>query len=289
MKNISNLRQKTKYLKASNTYACFHTVYDISLIMFSIFLSLSSNTIFWALGQVILFIHIWRSFSILHSCAHNSFFLNRKLNIVVGCFFSIFAFVPFEDWKKAHVLHHKWVGDRKNDPSLCLPHVESISDKTKTVLDLCWKLHLPIFSFIVILIKIFEKKEKKEKKEKLSTSIIFIILSHLLLLFLMGFEYFKVFTIPFLGYLFTSDLIIISQHNMVGENHGRRFPLKMLEHQEVTRDLQFPSFISRYVLLEFDKHNLHHVFPSLPHYKLSHIDDQAFDFHPKKNWLIWFR
>jgi len=47
-----------------------------------------------------------RIFIIQHDCGHQSFFKSRKLNNVVGTVCSIFSFMPYKYWAKAHNFHH---------------------------------------------------------------------------------------------------------------------------------------------------------------------------------------
>ena len=283
MGNIKEIINAANKLKASNLFAFFHSLYDLSLIFISIIFSLNSSWVIWGIGQILLFFHIWRSFAILHSCAHQSFFKSKKTNQVLGHIFSILAYVPFEDWKKSHLSHHKWVGDRSRDPSLCLPSVNSIDDNTKNLLDFCWRFHLPIFSFLVTLLKVSD-----HKKSKMSFSSFFLIFSHLILFALLGLSYFKVFLLPFLLYLTTSDLVVLSQHNLFDRTlEELNFPLKRSEHFLVTRDLKYPAFISKYILLHFDKHNLHHIVPNLSHYNISKLAPVFMHPYDAQDWKTW--
>lgn len=52
-----------------------------------------------------------RIFIFFHDCVHSSFFASRKANTLLGRICGILAFTPYEDWRRAHGIHHATVGD----------------------------------------------------------------------------------------------------------------------------------------------------------------------------------
>ena len=52
-----------------------------------------------------------RIFIFFHDCVHSSFFASRKANTLLGRICGILTFTPFEDWRRAHGIHHATVGD----------------------------------------------------------------------------------------------------------------------------------------------------------------------------------
>gem|GEM_PF-6148375 len=291
-KNYFKLKNQTKSLKAKNSVAAAQLLIDAALFTVAIFLSLSNSIVIWILGQLLILMCIWRQFSTLHSCAHNTFFKNQKLNLVTGHLCSILSLLPFSDWKKSHIEHHIWAGDRSRDPSLNLPPSEELSATSIKILNICWKLHIPIFSFLVVILKVFNNKKTLTKNSSpVSFSFIFLASSHILLILFLKIIYIKLFLLPFFLYLFTSDFLIISQHNLLGSNDIEKseFPLPVWDHKRVTKDLVFPNFIAKHVLLNFDQHNLHHILPFVPHYQLNKIDITDYNIGEKEHWLKWLK
>lgn len=47
-----------------------------------------------------------RTFIIFHDCCHQSFFKNRLANDIVGTITGVLTFVPYEQWKHSHSIHH---------------------------------------------------------------------------------------------------------------------------------------------------------------------------------------
>jgi omega-6 fatty acid desaturase (delta-12 desaturase) len=55
---------------------------------------------------------IWaRTFIFFHDCGHGSFFASRQANRILGYISGILTFTPYEDWRRAHAVHHATAGD----------------------------------------------------------------------------------------------------------------------------------------------------------------------------------
>ena len=52
-----------------------------------------------------------RLFIIFHDCGHGSYFKSQKVNRMVGMFFGILAFTPYDKWHNQHLRHHGTVGN----------------------------------------------------------------------------------------------------------------------------------------------------------------------------------
>jgi omega-6 fatty acid desaturase (delta-12 desaturase) len=52
-----------------------------------------------------------RLFIIQHDCGHGSFFASRRANTATGRFLSVFTFIPYDLWRRAHNLHHAGSGN----------------------------------------------------------------------------------------------------------------------------------------------------------------------------------
>ena len=67
-----------------------------------------------------------RTFIIFHDCGHGSFFASRRANTIVGYITGILAFVPYEQWRHSHGVHHATVGnlDRRGTGDVFLMTVE---------------------------------------------------------------------------------------------------------------------------------------------------------------------
>ena len=52
-----------------------------------------------------------RLFIFFHDCCHESFFTSRTANRMVGYITGVLTFSPFEEWRRAHNVHHASAGD----------------------------------------------------------------------------------------------------------------------------------------------------------------------------------
>lgn len=52
-----------------------------------------------------------RLFIIQHDCGHGSFFSSKAANDATGRFLSLFTFIPYSLWRRAHNLHHAGAGN----------------------------------------------------------------------------------------------------------------------------------------------------------------------------------
>jgi omega-6 fatty acid desaturase (delta-12 desaturase) len=52
-----------------------------------------------------------RLFIIFHDCGHGSYFKSQKTNRIIGMFFGILAFTPYDKWHNQHMRHHGTVGN----------------------------------------------------------------------------------------------------------------------------------------------------------------------------------
>jgi omega-6 fatty acid desaturase (delta-12 desaturase) len=52
-----------------------------------------------------------RIFIFFHDCGHGSFFASRRANTILGYVSGILTFTPYEDWRRAHAVHHATAGN----------------------------------------------------------------------------------------------------------------------------------------------------------------------------------
>lgn len=52
-----------------------------------------------------------RTFILFHDCCHGSFLPSRRANKIIGYITGILTFTPFEEWRRAHNVHHATSGD----------------------------------------------------------------------------------------------------------------------------------------------------------------------------------
>ena len=199
---LQQMQQKARPFKATDARGYWELLSNLFITVAAIALSLSPSWIAWGVGQIFLLISFWRWFGILHSAVHSAVFKSPKLNFFIGHVASIFCFLPYESWKKSHLEHHRWTGWRERDPSLSLPSPDEIPPGFKKILDVCWKLYIPVFSVIFTLSKFFSGKKATVETSDLGLSNKLVLpVAHFIFLIVLKMAYFKVFLLPFLIYL----------------------------------------------------------------------------------------
>jgi fatty acid desaturase len=263
------------------------------LTLAALFISTSPITVFWLFGQILLGIAILQWFVLLHDFGHNCFFPNKKLNLWAGYFASLFCWVPFYPWKQIHTMHHVWTGWQDRDPTMesTLPRPRG---KAITLLArICWRLWIPVlslgFSFhnfwnLPRLWRLFP-----EPKERIHFLFSTLGLAVFLIAVMRSSEFWHFYGLGYLIFLIIADPLLISQHSHVPQMLAKDssmevLPVPVYEQELYTRTLQFPNWMGKYILLNFDAHSAHHLWPTLPCYHLGKIKvESKFD----APWLKW--
>ncbi len=251
----------------------------------------------WALGQTLLCGLMWSWFSILHTCGHNSYFKQRKLNHLIGHLASLIVFIPYFPWKYQHQAHHLWTGNNDKDPTHFYlknkPHPLKLR-----FFEACWRLGLPVCSFVhgsnnfwsTESLKLSTHNESQLNLYRMSC--ILLIVAHVALVFLLQWTYLQIFLLPWLFFLFSSDIILLSQHALLPNLKSykqRQKPLPVTLQNPHSRTIYIHPLIDRWVLLNFNLHNAHHRQPNLPHYALHKYEFEPAHKVQLHEWISYIR
>jgi omega-6 fatty acid desaturase (delta-12 desaturase) len=89
----------------ANTFIPYIALWILIVYSLSISYWLTAFLIILAAGFLV------RLFIIFHDCGHGSYFKSQKANRIVGMFFGILAFTPYDKWHNQHMRHHGTVGN----------------------------------------------------------------------------------------------------------------------------------------------------------------------------------
>ena len=250
----------------------------------------------WLAGQVLLAFALLQWFAILHEAGHNTLFRTKRLNQMAGRLGAIFAMIPFGCWKMVHGMHHHWTGWQDLDMTTAPLVPRRLAWIERTVLNLCWKCWLPLFSILYRvnnywnLYRMFRFFPETRQRRKLFVSVLSLLAIYALLTYAVGIE--QLARLVGLGVLLTlvmQDPLILSQHTHIplkvsgGESAP---PFVPLEQEVFTRSLRFPRWFSTNVLLQMDAHELHHMYPRIPGY---YLDRLGFTPRNEVHWWKWVR
>jgi len=268
----------------------------LCLTALSLRLSVGQSLVAWLAGQGLLAISLLQWFVILHECGHNTLFRHKGLNVFVGHLASVAAVIPFLCWKPVHRQHHKWTGWRDRDPTTALLLPDSFGAAKKWLINFCWRLYLPLFSIVYRiqnywnyrrLTRIFGDRGL-ERRFFCNICGLAIFYAAVVLAFGMRRLLEWVGLGMFLNFII-QDLVLLSQHTHMPlnvSNGAAVRPYPLIQQAVFTRSLKFPAWFSTFVLLNFDAHELHHMYPFVPGYFLRRIPHQPAN---EINWWRWVR
>lgn len=251
---------------------------------------------FWITGHVTLAFALLQWFVLLHECGHGVLFKSRRLNKVVGHMAGFFCVIPFNGWTAIHAAHHKWTGWQDLDPTTAALVPRELGALERLIMNFCWKFWIPAFSVLYRLTnfwnpgRLTKVVSKPARRRRLLVNALALLAIYGLLVWLFG----VVELVLALGLggvlsLVMLDPIMLSQHSHIPlENSGGQGVKAFKPHQQevYTRSLRFPDWFSRFILVHFDAHELHHIYPHVPGYRLREIDYAPGN---EAHWWRWIR
>jgi len=250
----------------------------------------------WLLGQVLLAFALLQWFVLLHEAGHNLLFRTRRLNRLAGHVAGFFALIPFPCWKVVHGMHHRWTGWQDLDMTTATLVPRPLSGVERVTVNVCWRLWIPLFSVLYRvnnfwnLPRLFRYFRRREQRRQFVLGALFLLAAYAATVYFVGPLRLLLLAGPgLLLCLVMQDPLILSQHTHVplklsdGEPVA---PFAPREQEVFTRSLRFPRWFSTLVLLHFDAHELHHMYPRVPGYHLSRVGLAT---HNEVSWWEWLR
>lgn len=279
-------------LKPSNYIGLAYFMLAITLTAFAAILSTQPFGIAWLAGQLLFAIAFLEWFIILHEAGHHTLFKHRLANIIAGYLAGFFALIPFTAWCHIHARHHAWTGWQDMDATTATLVQRKLSDWEKVAINFAWKTGLPLFSVLYRLQNYWHPNRLRKFLStsvipRIRTEILVLLLVYVALGWLLGLK--QILGHCGLGLLLAlmiEDLLLLSQHthlpsNLANGKTVRPFPPR--EQEIYTRSIRLPAWFSL-LIMNFDAHELHHIFVQAPGYRLRSINYQ-----PKNevNWWTW--
>lgn len=283
------------HLRASDGTALLILGSAVAITAAGIGLSLAPSWPLWLAGELLLSFAMLQWFALLHECGHETLFRTRRFNGLVGCIAAFFSIIPFHCWKRVHARHHKWTGWQDVDPTTAALVPRPLAPWERLLMNVCWKCWIPLFSVLYRVNNFWNVPRlrslfpKAEDRRRLLLSGVSLLGGYALLIALVGpAVLLRVAGLALLLTLIAEDLILLSQHTHIPQqlsngNPVRPFPA--VEQEVFTRSLVFPAWLGR-ALLHIDAHELHHMYPFVPGYRLTGI---PYDPGNEFNWWTWVR
>lgn len=243
--------------------------------------SSGSGVLPYLAGQMLLAIGFAQSFVLLHEAGHRTMFHSRRLNDAAGILSGFFALIPYATWRPVHNRHHRYTGWQDLDATTESLTPRELSAFEKAAVNIAWRFWLPLFSIVYRIQNYWRVSRiapflpEKVDQRRLRLFILAQLAAYGILIWFIGFGHLMFLVGPgLLLSLMGQDLLILSQHtgmptNLAEGHDVEPFPPSMQE--EFTRSIRLPVWLS-WVLLHFDAHELHHLYPAVPGYRLRQID-----------------
>jgi acyl-lipid omega-6 desaturase (Delta-12 desaturase) len=251
---------------------------DLLLVVLAFWLLGLQSLPAYLLSQLLLALFFFHSFSILHECVHGNVHKKQLVNSLIGHYASLFCFFPYFPWRYIHTKHHQWAGNLEKDPVLVHLRRWRELNHVPWIARFGWKSWMPISGFlqqfVYWLYPITMWREGSMNRQAFFRSVMSIgwsISGYVLLFMLFPAQVnFANLWLSLLLYLVAVELVNLPHHVgmptlRIGASRDR---LKLWDQHETTRSCHYPGLLSELLVLNFNIHTEHHLFPDLPWYRL---------------------
>lgn len=252
--------------RLNNLFAVRHILIDIALWAALLFLHGFYSGVPAAIAGALGFaVFCFRAFGMMHECVHGAAWVDRRWNHVLGAIYGVFCFLPFQSWRKFHLDHHMWTGNIERDPSMgIILKFKRDGFKMDRHAAWSWTHWVPTFAFLQHAL--FWKAVRGRDLFSVAGSIGF----------LGGAAYCLgpyAMATGLVIYLYMVEIINFPHHlDMVQHEGEARFSTH--EQAQFARSCLYPRWFAHSVLLNFNLHTEHHLFPAHPWHQLDQLHEE---------------
>ncbi len=283
------------HLRPRPAYAVVHTLGSLLALSGGIALALQPSWPAYLAAQALLAVVFVHAFVLLHEAGHRTLFGSRRANRLIGHCAGFVALIPFHSWQHIHARHHRFTGWQDLDATTASLVPREIRLWEAAATNFAWRTWLPLFSVVYRvqnywnLRRITSFIREPSVRRTIRIDVAMQAGAYALVLAYVG----PVSVIALVGpalilSLVAEDVLLLSQHTHLRQqlSGGRAVqPVAPLEQAQFTRSLRLPRALS-VLLMHFDQHGLHHMYPNVPGYLLSRI---AWRVPNEVDWINWIR
>ena len=243
-------------------------------------LSVMGGWVPWVAGQALLALMLVQWFVILHECGHETLFRSRRYHRVAGRLAAFFSLIPYHAWTRVHGRHHKWTGWQDLDPTTASLVPRPLGRGQRALVNTCWRMWIPLFSLLYRvnnywhLPRLWRLFPRPQDRRAIALDLFVLVVTYAALTVVAGPALMlRVFGLALLVSFGLEDLLLLSQHTHIPQNVSRGAsvrPFPAVEQEPFTRSLRLPRAAAAFVL-NFDAHELHHMYPFVPGYHLHRV------------------
>lgn len=249
----------------------------------------------WTVCNLSLAIFYFRSFSMMHEAVHGTLSTNRRLNGALGFFYGAACFLPFGQWREIHLVHHYWAGNIEKDPVRKLSLVfKGPPTRASQFLSFMWKSWFPILALMQTYVFWFESARRSILKPTFLglLGLILPLAAWGAIFTLAPWSITAVVLVPsILFYLALVEVVNFPHHTDLPQYEGE-VRLALWDQHEIARSCFYPKLMTRFVLLNFNYHIEHHLYPTLPWYRLEALSQELrgritrYNYSKGNEWIL---
>lgn len=235
----------------------------------------------WMLMSLVL-LHVYL---FQHEATHNTITKNKYWNDGYGHLLSWLIVVPYLARKRSHLLHHRYTGHPTLDPAnkRIIDRFSVMSEEKANQMELIWKSWMPLIVIndrLGLWVDPFNKTHKQYDSAPLRTERRFVkaylgmyLLAGLVLFAFSTLSTFLLWYLPaFVVLLFVEELINLPHHAETPLLDKDDKPLHFSEQYAVSHSCEHIPVWSNFVLLNFNRHIPHHLFPWIAWHQLPELE-----------------
>lgn len=275
--------------------------FGIDLSLLSIVVALGGfNAVWWGLflSVPLIAMLMFRNFSMMHEAVHSAAApSSRFLNNAIGVWSGALCLLPFEPWKKIHLEHHLWSGNIDRDPSMSLVKIFPRWPKAlRSILNFAWKMWLPVMACLQYAVFGFHSLRLLRKNWSswayMASVFVPILVWGAILTFASKTFLLAALLPGVILYFLAIEVVNFPHHLELPKLEGDRKD-KLWDQHKTARSCVYPRWISEYVVLNFNYHIEHHLYPRAPwhqlpaiHKALSQRLGESYNSDPQFAWIL---
>lgn len=221
---------------------------------------------YWAVQGTLM----WGVFVLGHDCGHASFSRSPLLNQVFGNLLHSVILVPYESWKITHRIHHKNTGNIDND-EIFYPHrVNSLDNRIKRIVVATVGFAWPMYLYGSRHFNVNEPILKSARKAVIVSLVCWSIAAALVVLAGQEFGWTAVglyYLAPLLVFMSWLVLTTFLHHQDPDAPWFAYSNWTYVKGNLSSIDRSYGPVVDN-LIHNIGTHQIHHLFPKIPHYKL---------------------
>ncbi len=218
---------------------------------------------------------LFRNFSIMHDAVHKAVLKNKWANDLVGIISGGICLLPFEQWRRSHLEHHTWSGNLDKDPVTAFITIfPKFPARIRNVFNFFWKSWFPLLAIVQYTV-FWALAAKITLQNRLSPRLAVSLAAPGVI---WGAAFAFAPTSFVLGALLPGAIVYFVAVEVVNFPHHLQLPqyrgetrFAFWEQYKISRSCVYPQWFATWVVLNFNYHTEHHLYPDVPWYHLAKL------------------